>query len=181
MQHGRTRDMRCAASGANAGATRLALRADYIVRIEAGLSVHVRAPFRRRFCRGRARWCCCVASSDARTAERLQCCVVGFASTTKMLGRRALLVRAARGFHASAGARAAEPACGAACATPAACADTKPAVDIAYKPAQSGWGFTKRYGAGWDRIFGKKDARSGSKEQVQADTAREPGEAAARS
>jgi hypothetical protein len=34
------------------------------------------------------------------------------------------------------------------------------AVDIAYKPASSGWGYTKKYSSGWDRIFAKKNSSS---------------------
>ena len=29
--------------------------------------------------------------------------------------------------------------------------------DIAFKPNDDGWGYTKQYASGWDRIFAKKD------------------------
>ena len=60
------------------------------------------------------------------------------------------------------------PACGAACATPTACSTpAETARDIAYKPAQSGWGYTKSYASGWDRIFGKKGDSAAATPQKQ--------------
>jgi hypothetical protein len=54
------------------------------------------------------------------------------------------------------------PPCGTACATPASCSrepeKTLHSSDIAFKPASSGWGYTKKYAANWDKIFKKNMA-----------------------
>jgi hypothetical protein len=43
-------------------------------------------------------------------------------------------------------------------------------VDIAYKPASSGWGYTKKYASGWDRIFAKKNSSAESQHAEQQGT-----------
>eukprot|EP00566_Odontella_aurita_P000260 CAMPEP_0113534864 /NCGR_PEP_ID=MMETSP0015_2-20120614/5385_1 /TAXON_ID=2838 /ORGANISM="Odontella" /LENGTH=94 /DNA_ID=CAMNT_0000434051 /DNA_START=215 /DNA_END=499 /DNA_ORIENTATION=- /assembly_acc=CAM_ASM_000160 len=35
--------------------------------------------------------------------------------------------------------------------------DSIHSTDIAFKPAESGWGFTNKYDSNYDKIFGKKD------------------------
>ena len=111
----------------------------------------------------------------------------------------AALCRRACRVHSSAlcGAEAASP-CGTACATPAACAPQESRLhssDIAFKPASSGWGYTKAYGVcrqpllsapvsapkrleeasdasaanNYDRIFGNKDKSDGAKEGAAAE------------
>ena len=53
-------------------------------------------------------------------------------------------------------AKAAEPAAKAAPASADSPSDSKHSTDIAFKPNDDGWGYTKRYANGWDNIFGKK-------------------------
>lgn len=37
--------------------------------------------------------------------------------------------------------------------------DSLHSTDIAFKPAESGWGFTNKYNSNFDNIFGKKNER----------------------
>ena len=78
----------------------------------------------------------------------------------------ARLARRARPLHASTAVFAEAPsACGSgACATPRACASDASSAsrDIAFKPAASGWGYSKAAAANWDRIFGQKGKKSGA-------------------
>jgi hypothetical protein len=55
--------------------------------------------------------------------------------------------------------------------------EKRASVDIAYKPAASGWGFTKRYGEGYDRIFKRKEAAEGQQQAAAPPPARSPPEA----
>ena len=87
----------------------------------------------------------------------------------------ARLARRARPLHASSSVFAETPVCGSgACATPRACASDASSAnrDIAFKPAASGWGYSKAAAANWDRIFGPKK-NSGAAEGAAA-----PGSAA---
>jgi hypothetical protein len=65
-------------------------------------------------------------------------------------GAARLARRAARPLHASSVVRADTPVCGSgACSTPRACASDASSAnrDIAFKPAASGWGYSKARGA----------------------------------
>ena len=48
--------------------------------------------------------------------------------------------------------------------------------DIAFKPNSDGWGYTKTYATGWDRIFGKN---GGTSEEAAPTAAAAPAPAAA--
>ena len=48
---------------------------------------------------------------------------------------------------------------------------------IAFKPAESGWGGSNKYGSNFDRIFGKKDStsdKSTSEETTKKDSEKTP-------